>query len=269
MLSRTTFRLDGSTMQALPPLSALHALIIFGAGLAAGTINTVVGSGSLITFPILLALGYPAVLANVSNNVGLVPGTVSGVIGYRRELVGQRNRVLRLAPASMAGAFVGAILLLVLPGKVFRDVVPVLILVACVLVVVQPRLTRRLTERRGGAPAEVRTGLLAPVFLTGIYGGYFGAAQGVILITLLSIFLEDDLQRLNATKNVLAGVVNGVAAVVFIAATHIDWAVAGIIAGGSIVGGQVGASVGRRLPRWALRTIIFVVGLVAAVRLLA
>jgi uncharacterized membrane protein YfcA len=255
-------------MQALPPLSLLHALAILGAGLAAGTINTVVGSGSLITFPTLLALGYPAVLANVSNNVGLVPGAFSGVIGYRRELVGQRSRIVRLAPASMAGALTGAILLLVLPGRVFRDVVPVLILIACVLVLIQPRLTRRLAARRGDAPAEVRAGLLVPVFSTGVYGGYFGAAQGVILITLLAIFLDDDLQRLNATKNLMTGVVNGVAALVFITATHIDWAVAGLIAVGSIIGGQLGASVGRRLPSWALRTVIFVVGLVAAVRLL-
>jgi uncharacterized protein len=269
MLSRTTFRLAVSTMQALPPLSLLHALVILGAGLAAGAINTVVGSGSLITFPTLLALGYPAVLANVSNNVGLVPGSASGAFGYRRELVGQRDRITRLVPASMTGALAGAILLLVLPGSVFRNVVPVLILVACVLVVVQPRLTKRLAQRRGEAPADVRVSLLVPVFLTGIYGGYFGAAQGVILITLLAIFLDDDLQRLNGTKNVLAGTVNAVAAVVFIIATHVDWGVVGLIAAGSIVGGQIGASVGRRLPSWALRAIIFVVGLIAAIKLLA
>jgi uncharacterized membrane protein YfcA len=252
----------------LATLSALDALAIFAAGLAAGTINAVVGSGSLITFPTLLALGYPAVLANVSNNVGLVPGSFSGVIGYRRELAGQRDRVIRLAPSSAAGALVGAILLLLLPGSVFRNVVPLLILVACVLVIVQPRLTRRLAHRRGDAAANVGFGLLVPVFLTGIYGGYFGAAQGVILITLLAIFLDDDLQRLNAVKNVQAGVVNGVAAVVFISATHIDWGVAGLIAAGSVVGGQIGASTGRRLPRNALRAIIFIVGLVAALRLM-
>src|SRR5207302_3885386 len=138
MLSRTTFRLAVCIMQALPPLSLLHAVVILGAGLAAGAINTVVGSGSLITFPTLLALGYPAVLANVSNNVGLVPGSASGAFGYLRDLVGQRRRVIRLVPATAAGALAGSILLLTLPGSVFRNVVPILILVACGLVVVQP-----------------------------------------------------------------------------------------------------------------------------------
>ncbi|GAC1321740.1 MAG: sulfite exporter TauE/SafE family protein [Acidimicrobiales bacterium] len=249
-------------------MAPTDALAIFLAGLAAGTINTVVGSGSLITFPTLLALGYPAVLANVSNNIGLVPGSVSGVVGYRRELRGQRARVTRLAAASIAGGFLGAVLLLVLPGSVFRTIVPLLILIACGLVVVQPRLTKSLAHRRGEDAPRVGAALMAAVFGTGVYGGYFGAAQGVILITLLAIFLDDDLQRLNATKNVLALLVNGVASVVFVLVTQVDWTVVGLIAAGSTVGGQLGATVGRRLPREALRAVIIVVGLIAAGRLL-
>ncbi|HEY2428122.1 MAG TPA: sulfite exporter TauE/SafE family protein [Acidimicrobiales bacterium] len=248
-------------------MTALHALLIFAAGLAAGTINTVVGSGSLITFPTLVALGYPPVLANVSNNIGLVPGTLSGVVGYRRELRGQRDRLLRLAPASAAGAVAGAVLLLLLPGTVFARVVVVLIVVALLLVVFQPRLTRRLAERHGDSGTRIRAGLVGVVFLTGIYGGYFGAAQGIILFALLAIFVVDDLQRLNAAKNVLAMTVNAVASVVFLVATNVDWRIVGLIAAGSVIGGQVGAGVGRRLDPRALRAVIVVVGAVAIVRL--
>lgn len=248
---------------------ATDALAVFAAGLAAGTINTVVGSGSLITFPTLLALGYPPVLANVSNNIGLVPGSISGVVGYRRELGGQGARIARLAMASASGGLLGAILLLVLPGSVFRSVVPVLILIACGLVVIQPRLTKVLARGRDGEVPRIGAALMATVFGTGVYGGYFGAAQGVILITLLAIFLDDNLQRLNATKNVLALLVNGVAGIVFVLVTRVDWTIVALIAAGSIIGGQLGATVGRRLPPQVLRAVIIVVGLVAAVRLLS
>jgi uncharacterized protein len=260
-----------------------QALAIFAAGLAAGTINTVVGSGTLITFPTLLAFGYPPVLANVSNNVGLVPGVASGVHGYRAELVGQRRRVLRLGAASLCGGLLGAILLLVLPAGAFKAVVPVLIGIALVMVVFQPRLARWVAarpRRRAGAAGEagpssgkpaVQAGgpvLWALVFLSGIYGGYFGAAQGVLLIGLMGIAFTDTMQRINAVKNVLAGLVNGIAALVFIAATHIDWGAAGLIACGAILGGQLGARIGRKLPPWGLRVVIVCVGTVALVKLL-
>jgi uncharacterized membrane protein YfcA len=265
----------------------LHALAIFAAGLAAGTINTVVGSGTLITFPTLLAFGYAPVLANVSNNVGLVPGVASGVFGYRAELTGQRRRILRLGTASMCGGLVGAILLLTLPQDAFKAIVPALIGVAVVMVVIQPRLAAWVAARQqsrvapaadaspgtpGDAPATEAIGgpvLWVLVFLAGIYGGYFGAAQGVLLIGMLGIALGDTLQRINAVKNVLAGLVNGLAAVVFIIATHIDWGAAGLIAAGSIIGGQVGARIGRRLPPWGLRVLIVCVGVAALVKLLA
>jgi uncharacterized membrane protein YfcA len=248
-------------------MSGWSALAIFGAGLLAGTINTIVGSGSLITFPALLGLGYSAVVANVTNTVGLVPGSLSGAIGYRRELVGQRSRLLVLGSASVAGGLTGAVLLLVLPGSVFRNVVPVLILVACVLVVVQPRLSRLLADRRDGS-VHGGAGLYVTVYATGVYGGYFGAAQGVILLSLLAIFIEDDLQRLNATKNVLAMLVNGVAAVVFIVVSHVVWGAAALMAAGAIIGGQIGARVGRRLPPQLLRAVIVIVGAVVAIKLL-
>lgn len=250
-------------------MSPLEAALIALAGLGAGAINTIVGSGTLITFPTLILLGYPPVLANVSNNLGLVPGGVSGAIGYRRELVGQARRVKWLVPASLAGGTLGAIALLVLPESAFDAIVPVLIILSLIGVVVQPWLRERLMERvDGDARSRPSTALIIGVFLAGIYGGYFGAAQGVLLIALLGILAADDLQRLNATKNVLGLVVNAVAAVVFVLAARIDWTVAGLIAAGSIVGGQLGATLGRRMPPAVLRGVIVVVGAVAVWRLL-
>jgi uncharacterized membrane protein YfcA len=245
-------------------VSPLEALAVFAAGTAAGGINTIVGSGTLITFPTLLAVGYSPLVANVSNNVGLVPGVVSGIVGWRDELEGQRDRLLRIGPASLAGGLLGATLLLVLPDSVFEAVIPLLILLACVLVVFQPRITAWVASKRDEPHPHGGPVLLAGVFLTGVYGGYFGAAQGVILMSLLPIFIADRLPRLNVTKNVLAGLVNGIAALVFIAFADVDWAAAGTVAAGAILGGQLGARLGRRIPAPALRAVIVVVGLTAA-----
>jgi uncharacterized protein len=252
-------------------VSPAEAAVVLAAGLAAGTVNTIVGSGSLITFPTLLAVGYPPVVANVSNTIGLVPGAVSGAVGYRRELAGQGGRVRALAGAAVAGGLAGGLLLLVLPGSVFRRVVPVLILVACVLVALQPRLARRAAARaaaRSASPAHGGPWLLVTIFATGIYGGYFGAAQGVVYIALLGIYLDDSIQRLNGLKNVLAALVNGVAALLFVVAADVAWEAAGLLAAGAVVGGQVGATVGRRIPAPWLRAVIVVVGTAVAVRLL-
>jgi uncharacterized membrane protein YfcA len=251
-------------------MSVADFLIILLAGIGAGTINTVVGSGSLITFPTLVALGYPPLLANVSNNVGLVPGSVSGVHGYRRELVRQRSRLWRLVPASLLGALTGATLLLVLPSSLFDKVVIVLICIALVLVVAQPTLSRRLAARRAARPQnhhDATLGVQVLVALSGVYGGYFGAAQGIILISILGIMIDDHLQRLNACKNVLAGSVNAMAAIVFILFAEVDWRVVAAIAVGSVIGGQIGARYGRRLNPSALRGAIVVVGIVALIRM--
>ena len=238
------------------------------AGLAAGTINTVVGSGTLITFPVLLAFGYAPVMANVSNTIGLVPGSVSGAIGYRRELAGQRSRAIRLGTMSVLGGATGAVLLLVLPASVFKDIVPVFIAIALVLVVLQPRLKRMLAEREIGVAHEKGILVALAIYATGVYGGYFGAAQGILLLGILGVALAQDLHRTNGLKNVLAGLTNGVAAVYFIFAAHVDWGPAGIIAVTSILGAQLGARYGRKLPPAALRALIVVVGLTAIVRLL-
>jgi uncharacterized membrane protein YfcA len=245
-----------------------EAIAVFGAGVAAGGINAIVGSGSLITFPTLLAFGVPAVTANVSNNVGLVPGNVSGAYGYRKELAGQWKRLLVLASGSAIGAATGAILLLKLPAGTFKIIVPALILIACVLVIVQPRLNGWLAARRSGESQNGGPVLWTGVLGSGIYGGYFGAAQGVLMIGLLGIFLDEPLQRINGLKNVLTFVVNGVAAIVFISVTHVDWILAGLIAVGSTIGGYLGARYGRRLPPMALRVLIVVIGVIAAVKLI-
>jgi uncharacterized protein len=240
---------------------------VFLAGIAAGAINTVVGSGTLVTFPTLVAIGLPPVTANVSNTLGLVPGSLSGAIGYRRELSGQRDRLVRLGAASVLGGITGAVLLLVLPATAFQAIVPVLIALGCVLVVVQPAISRRVADRaeaRGiERPEHGAAWVWVLVFGAGIYGGYFGAAQGVLLMAILGIGLTETMQRNNATKNVLAMLVNLVAAVVFVFVAHMDWAAAGLIALGSVIGGQIGATVGRRLPAWALRGFIVVVGVAA------
>lgn len=249
-------------------MSIGEALLLLVAGLAAGTVNTVVGSGSLITFPTLLALGYPPLLANVTNNVGVLPGSFSGLAVSKQELRGQRQRLVRLALGSLLGGTVGAVLLLRLPESVFDGVVPVLILLACALVAVQPRITSAV--RRRGRPIGHGTVLLwTAVLLTGVYGGYFGAAQGVILVGVLGVFVDEGLPRLNAAKNVLAGLANLAAAIVFVLASDVAWLAALAIAVGATIGGQFGPRIGRRLPPAAYRGVIVVVGVaVSAVLIL-
>ena len=253
-------------------MSPTEAVLIALAGVAAGTINTVVGSGTLITFPTLLAFGVPPVTANVSNTLGLVPGSLSGAIGYRRELVGQRPRLVRLGAGSVLGGITGAVLLLVLPAGAFQAIVPVLIGLGCLLVVLQPMISRRVAARaesRGvERPEHGAVWVWVLVYVAGVYGGYFGAAQGVLLMAILGVGLSETMQRNNATKNVLALLVNLVAAVVFIFVAHMNWTVAGLIAVGSVIGGQIGATVGRRLPSWALRGFIVVVGIAAITQFL-
>jgi uncharacterized membrane protein YfcA len=249
-------------------VSPWEVIAILLAGVAAGTINTVVGSGTLITFPTLLAFGIPPVTANVSNTVGLAPGSLSGAIGYRAELTGQRRRLVRLGSASLVGGIVGALLLLVLPSSAFDAIVPVLIVLGCVLVVLGPRIQRRVAARAaqsGGLPEHGVWWVWPAIAAAGVYGGYFGAAQGVLLMAILGIGVADSMQRHNATKNVLALIVNGIAAVIFIFVADVNWPVAGLIALGSVIGGQIGATVGRRLPANVLRAVIVTVGVVAVV----
>jgi uncharacterized protein len=247
-------------------VSGLEAVMVLLAGMAAGTVNTIVGSGTLITFPVLLAVGYSPVVANVSNTVGLAPGSISGAFGYRAELGDQGRRLKVLGLASLSGGVTGGVLLLTLPEGAFRAIVPALIGLSCVLVLAQPWLTSKLVtgvrhREHGGV------GLFVGVFLAGVYGGYFGAAQGVLLIALLGLFLDEHLQRVNAAKNVLAAIVNTVAAILFMLVSHVAWLAAGLIAVGSVIGAQLGARIGRRTKPGALRILIVIVGVVAIVQI--
>lgn len=225
------------------------------------------GSGTLVTFPVLLSFGYSPVVANVSNTVGLVPGSAAGAYGYRNELRGQGGRAVRLAIASASGGIVGAVLLLSLPASAFKTIVPVFIVIALVLIVLQPRISAALAARGARKRDQPGPVACAAVFAAGIYGGYFGAAQGIMLLAILGLSLNEDLQRINAVKVVLTGLVNLVAGIVFVFAAHVAWGAALLIAAGSVIGGLLGAHGGRRLPEWGLRAVIVVVGIIAIVRL--
>lgn len=262
-------------------MSPWELVVVLLAGIGAGAINAVVGSGTLITFPTLVAFGVPPVSATMSNAIGLVAGSVSGTWGYRRELAGQWPRLRWQIPASMIGAIIGCWLLMHLPEKVFEAVVPVLLVAALILVAAQPRIQAWVRKRIGEATHADSAGtglttsrlatLVAATFVIGIYGGYFTAAQGILLMAAMGVIVSDDLQRLNAAKNLLALVVNVVAALTYtiVAFDRINWAAAGLIAVGSLLGGVIGARYGRRLSPTMLRSVIVIVGLIGLWRLLA
>ncbi len=252
-------------------------ILIALAGVGAGAINAIVGSGTLITFPTLVALGYPPVTSTMSNAVGLVAGSVSGTWGYRRELRGQGHRLRWQIPASLVGSMLGAWLLLHLPEQVFTEVVPVLLILALLLVIFGPKIqewARRRAEAAGQSAEHVSprrmAALVFATFAVGVYGGYFTAAQGILLMGAMGALLPEDMQRMNAAKNLLALVVNVVAAVAYtlVAFDRISWPAAGLIALGSLVGGFLGAHYGRRLSPNALRAVIVVIGLIGLYRLL-
>jgi uncharacterized protein len=253
-------------------MTVLEAIAILAAGLTAGTINAVIGSGTLVTFPVLLAVGYPPVVANTTNGLGLVPGSFTAAYGYRRELAGNWRSALLLASCSAVGAVAGAILLLELPADLFEVIVPVLIAGALLLVVFQPRVAAWVAARREARAttdthAENTTGLRTGIGLTGVYGGYFGAGQGILLFALLGTALPDDMARLQGLRNLLAGTANGVAALVFVLVADISYEAAGLIAVGAATGGVLGARVGRRLSPTTLRLLVVVVGIAAILQL--
>jgi hypothetical protein len=242
-------------------VNLLQALAVLAAGFTAGGINAIVGSGSLVTFPVLLAVGYSSVTANVSNSVGLVFGNISAAWGYREELEGQRERALTGGAGTAVGAVTGGVLLLTLPEGVFEAVVPILILLACALMIVRPK--PKLSH--GAMSHHRKIALVAIGFAVGVYGGYFGAAQGVILLAALRFLIPDSLQRLNGLKNVMVGIANGVAAILFIIVAHVAWEAAALVAVGSITGAQVGAKYGRRVPDESLRWTVVTVGVIVAI----
>lgn len=251
-------------------MSVIEAVVVVLAGLAAGTINTVVGSGTLITFPTLLFLGYPPVAANITNSLGLSFSGLTAVRGYGDELRQVRPLVKQMLPMSLAGSVVGALLLLWLPAEAFAAIVPVLIAIALLLVAFGPRLNRWLGTHHleGPLTGGHRIGLLAGTAVVGVYGGYFGAAQGVLLMGLMNVLLSGPLIRLNVIKNILGPAANFLSSIVFIivAFEQVRWGVAALLAIGALGGGLVGAKVGRHLHPMVLRGLIITIGLVAIVK---
>jgi len=241
-------------------------LLLGGAGLLAGAVNAVAGGGSLISFPALLAVGYPSVAANVTNSVALVPGYLGGSLAYREELRGQRRRALRLGAVSVAGGLLGAVLLDLSPPGVFEALVPFLILFSCALLLAQPAAKRALDRRERASSGTV--GAHVGSFLAAIYGGYFGAGLGIMLLAVLGLFLEEDLQRQNALKGLLSLLIAGVAGVYFALFSPVAWAAAAVMAVTSLMGGQLGVRLARRLSPAALRGVVIVFGVTVALVLL-
>jgi uncharacterized membrane protein YfcA len=242
-------------------LSAGEALLVVLGGLFAGTANTIAGGGSLLTFPLLVALGLPPLDANVTNTVGIVPAAIGGSFGYRGELRGQGRRLLALLPLSVAGAAGGAALLLLTPAHVFTRVVPVLILVACVALFFQRGIARWLDR----SPRSRTLPLVAGVLATAVYGGYFGAAVSVIILAILAITVDDRLSSLNALKVPLAGTMNLVSGIAFILFAPVHWAFIAALAPSTLVGGRLGAALARRVPEQGLRIAVVVLGIAGAV----
>jgi uncharacterized membrane protein YfcA len=241
-------------------------VLLAGAGLGAGAVNAVAGGGSLVSFPALLAAGYPSVTANVTNSVAVLPGYAGGSLAYRRELAGQGDRIRALAPTSVLGTAAGCALLLTSPASVFDAIVPWLILAACALLALQPRaaaLAERHRDSRGSTAA-----LHAGLFLGAVYGGYFGAGLGIMLLALLGALLPDDLQRVNALKGVLSLIVAGTAVVAFAIFGPIAWDAALVVGVASLAGGAAGVRVARRLPAPVLRAVVVTYGVIVAVVLM-
>lgn len=248
-------------------MTPLEYALVFAAAIGAGIVNVVAGAGTLITFPTLLAMGVPPVVANVSNTVGLIPASVAGAYGFRRDLIGMWPAVLKMAVWSAVGGIIGALCLLALPAENFANVVPFLLVLSGVLAAAQPRVSRWVRGRSDSDvnnSTRVSVGLVVAITATGIYGGYFGAAQGVILLAVIGILWTTNMNRANGAKNVLAGVANVVSACLFVFSGSVDWMIALIIAGGSGLGGLIGARIGRFLSATALRTVLVVTAFVAA-----
>jgi len=251
----------------LPSMPASHVVLIVLAGVGAGIFNGVAGGGSLISFPILLALGYPALTANITNTVGIWPGYLASAAGYRREIGDQAHRLARLTPVALAGGVAGALLLLTTSPATFDDVVPWLVLGAAALFAVQPALRRALD--RGSTHPRTRPALLVVgVFAASVYGGYFGAAMGVMFLAVLGLALPVSLAHTSGLRSVLSMIVNGIAAVVFIVHGGLAWEAVGLLSVGSLVGGYIGARVALALPAPALRAVVVVIGVGTAVKLL-
>ena len=247
-------------------MPAVDLIIAAAVAFLAGVINSIAGGGSLILFPTLVALGLPTVAANVTNSIAQWPGYVGGVAGFRSEYVGQRRRIVRFGLVALLGGTTGSILLLTTPSESFDLVVPVLVLLASLLLAVQPLITSRVQQEEGG---EVRTDpawVYIALFLATVYGGYFGGALGVILVGVLGIALHR-LKLANALKSVLSATTATVTAVVFGLFADVHWDVVAVAAPGNLIGGFIGARIATRIPTTPLRILIVVFGVAVSIYL--
>lgn len=250
----------------MPHLSLIDILILVLAGTISGALNAVAGGGSLVSFPALLFVGYPAVAANVTNTVALAPGNLGGSVGYRAELAGQTERIRMLGAVSVVGGLAGSYLLLISPSSLFRAIVPWLILLSAALLALQPLARRVVRPHETGR--QHRGILLGGQLLTAIYGGYFGAGMGVVMLALFGTFLHDTLQRLNALKGLLAFIINLIAAIFFAFFGPVAWLPALIMAVSNLVGGHLGVRLARRMSDVALRWFVIAFAVAVAAWLL-
>jgi uncharacterized membrane protein YfcA len=252
-------------------VTGAEQLAVLAAGLGAGILTSTVGVASLLSFPVLVAVGLPPVVANASNTIGMTPAGLSGSFGYRRELSEHPGVTFLVLVLCAGGSVAGAALLLALPPGVFAAVVPWLILITSVLVGIQPLVTKQLRKRRGADAADRMH--MSPITafwatLTGMYGGYFGAGSGVMMVAVLGFGTDLDLRIVNALKTLAVMAANVVATVIFLFLAELDWVAIGLLASGSVVGGYAGAHIGRRLPPSIFRTLIVLVGVTASVLML-
>jgi uncharacterized membrane protein YfcA len=242
-------------------LTPEHGIVLGIAGLLGGAVNSVAGGGSLISFPALLAVGYPSLTANVTNTVALFPGYLGATAAYRPELVGQRPRLVALGVTSVLGGIAGSALLLTTPASVFKSAVPWLILLACALFGLQPLASRTWAKRRSDSKEHRSVGLHVAVFCAAVYGAYFGAGLGIIMLAVLGLVIADSLQRLNGLKQVMSVLINAVAVVAYSIFGHVAWSAVAIMALASLAGGRVGGSFARKLSPLLLRAVVLGFGL--------
>ena len=257
-----------SALQGTISFTAFHVVLLLLAGIGAGIFNGVAGGGSLISFPVLLALGLPPLTANITNTVGIWPGYLGSAAGFRAEISGQGDRLIRLGPVAVLGGVLGSVLLLSTSSADFTRIAPWLVLGASILFAAQPVLRRALSGTAKTPPVAHPVLLLGGTFAASVYGGYFGAAMGVMFLALLGLFLPDSITRTSGLRTVLSILVNGVAAAVFLIHGGLVWEAVGLLAAGSSAGGWVGARVALSIPANALRLIVVAVGLGTAVKLL-
>jgi uncharacterized membrane protein YfcA len=246
----------------------MHYVLLILAGIAAGTVNAIAGGGSLITFPSLIATGLTTVDANVTNSVSVFPGYVSSIVGSRADLAGQGPRIRAIVPASVVGSVAGCALLLLTPARAFEIVVPFLVLAAAAALAFQERLRALVGHPRAMSPRRAAGTLQLVVFFGAVYGGYFGAALGVMYVAALALILDEPLKRINALKNVLSASVGLVTVIVFAIFAHVHWGAALTLAPATILGGYAGAKVARRLPARVLRYLIVTFGTIVGLILL-